>query len=381
MALFRFLSSISLMLSSSLANAAEITSEENPDGTMTIRIDGEIKAGDDEKFRRLSLRYPNATVRLESDGGALIPALEIGRTIRIAGYDTLVATEATCASACALVWLAGKKRYLSGKVGFHAAYRTNDGRIEESGTANALIGNYMTLLGLPAKAIVFATAAPPDKVLWLMPDNRELTGIDFELPIALPPIEIKPLTKAGQNSQSPVRVTPSPAPAKSSSDIRVLEQEFFLTEADGQELYIVTFLLRGLKLRYPIPIDGDVNAKLLEFFDDEIARKDGWINIYLDGDVNKKEMVSYDIHHPTISRQGKMAEVWLREDHEFNRRVPHRTEISLVRFFCGQRLVSFLETTKYDPDEKIISSEQFRPENSRIYPDSVIEPVYEAICP
>lgn len=381
MALFRLLSSISLMLSPSLALAAEITSEENPDGAMTIRIEGEIKPGDDKKFRRLSLRYPNAMVQLESDGGALIPALEIGRTIRIAGYDTIVTAETTCASACALVWLAGKKRYLSGKVGFHAAYRTNDGRIEESGTANALIGNYMTLLGLPAKAIVFATAAPPDKVLWLMPDSRELTGIDFELPIAAPPIGIRPLTSAGQNSQSPVRVTPSPPPAKPSSGIRVLEQEFFLTEADGQELYIVTFELRGLKLRYPITVDGDIEAKLLDSFEDEIARKDGWINIYLDGDVNKREMISYDIHQPTISRSGRIAEVWLREDHEFNRKVSHRTEISRARFFCGERSVSFLETTKYGPDGEIISSERFRSENSRIYPDSIIEPVYEAICP
>lgn len=171
-----------------VAAAADISSEQIAGGPVVIRLKGEIQKGDDEQFRRMSLRHPAAVVHLDSAGGALIPALEIGRIVRIAGYSTLVLPNTSCTSACALIWLAGKKRILDGRVGFHAAYRDNEGRLQESGAANALIGNYMTQLGLPAKAILFATAAPPDKILWLTAETRGNAGIDFEVPP--PPIQI-----------------------------------------------------------------------------------------------------------------------------------------------------------------------------------------------
>lgn len=97
------------------------------------------------------------------------------------GYTTVVTDKDVCASACALIWMAGSNRVASydGNVGFHASYRNESGKLVEVGAANALIGNYLTLLGESAKTVVFATAAPPDRILWLTAANKEAAGIDF----------------------------------------------------------------------------------------------------------------------------------------------------------------------------------------------------------
>ncbi len=78
--------------------------------------------------------------------------------------------------------MAGSRKMASyqGNVGFHASYRNENGRQIESGVANALVGNYLTSLGSSAKTVVFATTAPPDKILWLTGSNKEAAGIDFE---------------------------------------------------------------------------------------------------------------------------------------------------------------------------------------------------------
>jgi hypothetical protein len=64
-----------------------------------------------------------------------------------------------CASACALAWLAGVKRFMGPKarVGFHAAF--NKSSRQETGMGNALVGAYLTKLGLPLKAVIYITKA------------------------------------------------------------------------------------------------------------------------------------------------------------------------------------------------------------------------------
>jgi TonB family protein len=185
-----------------------------------IHIEGDIASSDVEQFRRISLQYPEASVTVNSRGGLVLPAIEIGKIIKVMGYRTTVYHNGVCASACALIWIAGSERSLSydGHVGFHASYRNAGGRLMESGVANALVGNYLTLLGLSAKAIVFATTAPPDKVLWLTNENKAQAGFDFEIE-GPPPVVVIPLPP---ESTSPDRQTlvkassvtpPAPRPA------------------------------------------------------------------------------------------------------------------------------------------------------------------------
>jgi hypothetical protein len=73
------------------------------EGIEFIGIQGPIVAGDDEKFSRLAVQYKKAVVAFDSDGGQLLPALEIGKEIHLRGYSTAVGDGKSCASACALI--------------------------------------------------------------------------------------------------------------------------------------------------------------------------------------------------------------------------------------------------------------------------------------
>src|ERR1700723_766284 len=107
------------------ARAAQITVDNSdPKGRLPIiSISGDISQGDDDRFGNIAAQYSNAIVVLDSDGGSLVPAMEIGKIIKLREYATVVYRTGTCASACALMWIAGARRAIfdGGRVGFHAA--------------------------------------------------------------------------------------------------------------------------------------------------------------------------------------------------------------------------------------------------------------------
>jgi hypothetical protein len=220
----------SILFPSAVA-AAEIDMHRGSDGFNVISIIGDIEQGDDTKFKRLALESAEGLVVLESSGGDLLPALEIGRAIQISGFGTYVAAGSVCTSSCALIWVAGSKRLLSrtARVGFHASYRDNNGRQEEVGIGNALVGRYLTLLNLPERAVMFATAAAPDQVLWINPEN-DRSGIEFEL------FEIE--EESPQPAPPPIQThvaRPEPENAESES----AAQWYYVTETDDGTIYYV----------------------------------------------------------------------------------------------------------------------------------------------
>jgi hypothetical protein len=97
-----------------------------------LKITGAIVKGDSERFKlTLLTAHPgywrsrvNFTVHLDSVGGMVVEAIDIGNTIRIFKFNTFVADGAICASACGLIWLAGDRRYFGANaaLGFHTVY-------------------------------------------------------------------------------------------------------------------------------------------------------------------------------------------------------------------------------------------------------------------
>jgi hypothetical protein len=75
-----------------------------------IKVEGEIIVGDELTLAHLLLQSGDGLVMLDSPGGDLWPGLEIGRAIKLMGFDTLVPAGASCESACALAWLGGASR-------------------------------------------------------------------------------------------------------------------------------------------------------------------------------------------------------------------------------------------------------------------------------
>lgn len=184
---------LALLALSSATSAAELTHTPLGDGIELISISGDIAEGDQHEFRKLAVQYEKAIVLLESNGGLLLPALEIGKAAHLRGFSTLVSDGAICASSCALIWAAGENRYLApkGRVGFHASYFESRGQKMETGVGNALVGRYLTQLELPERAIIFATSAPPTSIRWLRATDQRTSGIDFQIF----EVEAKPIEK------------------------------------------------------------------------------------------------------------------------------------------------------------------------------------------
>ena len=164
------------------ASAAEIQLLKGNAGKTFISISGKIEQQDPINFAKAVTASKVDTVILDSPGGSVNSALEIGRLIRARGMSTVITRNSYCVSACGLIWVAGARRILTpgARVGFHATYTTRDSMRMESGVGNALIGRYLTLLDLPERAVVFATTAGPEKLNWLDSDNKGSSGIDLE---------------------------------------------------------------------------------------------------------------------------------------------------------------------------------------------------------
>ena len=125
--------------------------------------------------------YPKPSSPFRSAGGSVVAGIQIGESIRLKGFTTVVAGTARCASACAIACLGGTPRLMSpqARVGFHAAYSSETG--QETGVGNGLVGAYLDKIGLPYSAVIYITQAAPNSMTWLSIADAEKQGIDVEL--------------------------------------------------------------------------------------------------------------------------------------------------------------------------------------------------------
>ena len=148
-----------------------------------ILIKGEIIRGDEKSFKDIALNTESAIVVFNSPGGLLRPALEIGKTIRIKGFSTAV-LGSDCTSACAIAWLAGQPRMLSKKsgVGFHAIYIEDEsGKKIPTGVGNALVGSYLSNLGLNDSVVAYVSEASPDEIKRLNKEHADKIGLPVSI--------------------------------------------------------------------------------------------------------------------------------------------------------------------------------------------------------
>ncbi len=176
---YRILSALAVLVAAlpGPAGAADIR-RDSLDGIPLIVVEGQLQYGDEAKFLAAARGMPRAVVALDGPGGNLHAGMEIGKAIRSRGYYTAV--PGSCASACALAWMAGTKRLVGprGRVGFHAAWIDNGGRSEVVAGGNALVGAYLNQLGLSTSAVLLATSAGPQEVRWLTPGDARQAGIE-----------------------------------------------------------------------------------------------------------------------------------------------------------------------------------------------------------
>ena len=96
------------------------------------------------------------------------------------------------------------------KIGFHAAYTVNEGRASESGVGNALVGSYLTQIGLSETAVIYITKAAPTQLTLLTLQDAERIGIKV-LPFEQHVPTTKPADEPSLKSDD-VRITPGETP-------------------------------------------------------------------------------------------------------------------------------------------------------------------------
>jgi SPOR domain len=172
----------SLLAAATTARAATVDVVSlGPNKPSLVTVSGTFDLNDKDVFLRKIGSLSSAIVAFDSDGGSLVAGLQIGETIRLKNFSTLVPDQARCASSCALAWLGGTRRFMGSRahVGFHAAYDGQTHLVTSSG--NALVGAYLNKIGLPYSAVVYITSASPDSITWLSKPDAEKLGIEVSL--------------------------------------------------------------------------------------------------------------------------------------------------------------------------------------------------------
>jgi hypothetical protein len=162
-----------LALLTTSAHAAQIWVNPAKEHGHVIHIKGDIEHGDAKQFANVvgnaGVRPNDATVYLDSPGGYVMEGIVMARAIKKYGWNTYVGKDTACASMCAVIWLAGKTRFINedGRVGFHSATnaKLNPGKRNEYG--NAMMFSFYQELGASDKAARVFMAANPDDAIWL----------------------------------------------------------------------------------------------------------------------------------------------------------------------------------------------------------------------
>src|SRR5215510_13080895 len=133
--------------------------------------------------------------------------------VRLKSFATAVLDGLRCASSCAFAWLGGSPRFMEGgaQIGFHAAYIERSGRASESGVGNALVGSYLTQIGLSENAVVYITQAAPSQMTWLtLPDAKqigiEVLPLDQQTPATKPMPRVTSREPSNQDMRSRARL-------------------------------------------------------------------------------------------------------------------------------------------------------------------------------
>jgi len=160
------------------------------DGCYFIYIMGDIERGDGKKFADLIASTGNKvnTVLLDSPGGSFEDGMAIAKLVRERNFATSVRPDRECTSMCAIIWIAGNKRYYASKakIGFHSmswwpvdqqGNITKNGKGRTWNAGNALVGAFFSQLGLNDQAIMALTDADFSNMFWLNTKNLKELGI------------------------------------------------------------------------------------------------------------------------------------------------------------------------------------------------------------
>lgn len=173
---------LALLLADGEARALTFDRGRAEDGRPTLAVQGRIVPGDAERFRAAVSGAPaNLLVVLNSPGGAVIDGRDIGRIIRARGFSTLVPARAVCASACFMMFAAGRNKLAEpgAMIGVHSA--SVSGGAENTSTlgTTTLMARETGAYGVPPAITGRMVTTRPGDMAWL--DRAELEAMGAQV--------------------------------------------------------------------------------------------------------------------------------------------------------------------------------------------------------
>jgi hypothetical protein len=137
-------------------------------------LSGPMVPGTYQRFRASLQNGDPQFVVLDGPGGHLVEAVLIGTEIRRRGLSTVVRANRSCASACAVAYLAGKQKYAGSgaAIGLHPA-SDRSGYFDTSATE--LMFAYLRDMGVPTRLL--KAKLTPATIWWLSGSDRRTLGI------------------------------------------------------------------------------------------------------------------------------------------------------------------------------------------------------------
>ena len=161
------------------------------DGARAVRLRGAIATGDGARIAAALRRAPPALITLDSPGGSVSDALEIGRAIRDAGADTRLVADAVCLSACPYMFAGGVRRTAAegARIGVHQ-HSFGESTIlpaflavEDMQRGQAAVLEHLEAMGVDLRIMGPSMATPADEIYILT--ARELS--DWNVVTERPP--------------------------------------------------------------------------------------------------------------------------------------------------------------------------------------------------
>ena len=152
-----------------------------------VEVSGEIVEGDAARLAADIDEHKRAsgntvTVLLNSLGGSVLGGVDAADVIRKAEANTIVGQNATCASACFLLFLAGKEKQVfpGARIGVHSARPADREEEDASSLAlSALIAREYEELGAPPTVIAKSVTTLPGEIYWLTEDDLRSMNVLF----------------------------------------------------------------------------------------------------------------------------------------------------------------------------------------------------------
>jgi hypothetical protein len=158
----------------------------------SVLLEGSIAAGDAarmiKEFAALSAKPQE--VLLNSPGGSVPDALELGRYLRAEGINTALRSGDICYSACPYLLAAGARRQIpdDGSVGVHQHYFGENAllpafvAVEDIQRGQAEVMGYLNDMGVDPLVMRHARAPPPDEIYILLPEELRAYRFIAETP-------------------------------------------------------------------------------------------------------------------------------------------------------------------------------------------------------